>query len=44
VLEPRQPFPGRWLKHGVIVKADTLAELANGVRPVAVLGDTNQIR
>ncbi len=27
-LMPRQPFPGRWLKHGVIKKADTLAGLA----------------
>jgi 3-oxosteroid 1-dehydrogenase len=24
----RQPFPGRWYKEGVVVKADTLAELA----------------
>jgi 3-oxosteroid 1-dehydrogenase len=27
-LPPRAPFPGRWYKHGVIKKADTLAELA----------------
>lgn len=27
-LSPRQPFPGRWLKNGVVVKASTLAELA----------------
>ncbi|MDQ6642712.1 MAG: FAD-binding protein, partial [Actinomycetota bacterium] len=27
-LGPRQPFPGRWFKHGTIVKADTLAALA----------------
>ena len=34
-LGPRQPFPGRWYKHGVIVKADTLEELADkiGVSP-----------
>jgi 3-oxosteroid 1-dehydrogenase len=27
-LMPRQPFPGHWYKHGVLKKADTLAELA----------------
>jgi len=27
-LFPRQPFPGRWYKHGTIKKAATLAELA----------------
>ena len=27
-LTPRQPFPGRWYKHGTIKKADTLAALA----------------
>ncbi|NLE80539.1 MAG: 3-oxosteroid 1-dehydrogenase [Rhodococcus sp.] len=27
-ITPRSPFPGRWLKAGVVVKADTLAELA----------------
>jgi 3-oxosteroid 1-dehydrogenase len=27
-LGPRQPFPGRWYKHGVIKKASTLAGLA----------------
>lgn len=27
-LSPRQPFPGRWFKSGVVVKADSLAELA----------------
>ena len=26
-LGPRQPFPGRWYKHGTIVKADTIEEL-----------------
>ncbi|WP_193609032.1 3-oxosteroid 1-dehydrogenase [Nocardioides lijunqiniae] len=27
-LMPRQPFPGRWYKHGVIRRADTLEALA----------------
>ena len=27
-LSPRQPFPGRWYKHGTIKKADTLEALA----------------
>lgn len=27
-LAPRQPFPGRWLKSGVVRKADSLAALA----------------
>src|SRR5699024_7311272 len=27
-ITPRTPFPGRWLKAGVVVKADTIAELA----------------
>ncbi|WP_230487233.1 3-oxosteroid 1-dehydrogenase [Nocardioides anomalus] len=27
-LSPRQPFPGRWLKHGVVKKATTLEALA----------------
>ena len=27
-LGPRQPFPGRWFKEGVAVKASTLADLA----------------
>ncbi len=27
-LSPRQPFPGRWYKHGTIKKADTLDALA----------------
>jgi len=27
-ITPRSPFPGRWLKAGVVVKADTIAELA----------------
>lgn len=28
-ITPRSPFPGRWLKAGVVVKAGTLAELAH---------------
>ncbi len=34
-ITPRSPFPGRWLKAGVVVKADTIAELAEkaGLRP-----------
>jgi 3-oxosteroid 1-dehydrogenase len=27
-LTPRQPFPGRWLKHGTVRKAASLSELA----------------
>lgn len=27
-LAGRQPFPGRWYKEGIVVRADTLAELA----------------
>jgi 3-oxosteroid 1-dehydrogenase len=27
-LSPRQPFPGRWYKHGTVKKAETLAGLA----------------
>ncbi|QBJ97108.1 3-oxosteroid 1-dehydrogenase [Rhodococcus sp. ABRD24] len=27
-ITPRSPFPGRWLKAGIIVKAGTIAELA----------------
>ena len=27
-LGPRQPFPGRWYKHGTLFKADTIEELA----------------
>lgn len=30
-LGPRQPFPGRWLKAGVVVKAATLADLAERI-------------
>lgn len=34
-LGPRQPFPGRWYKEGVVVKADSLESLAEriGVPP-----------
>jgi len=37
-LSPRQPFPGRWFKHGTIKKADSLAGLAAeiGVPPEAL--------
>ncbi len=30
-LSPRQPFPGRWYKHGTIKKADTLEALAEAI-------------
>ncbi|GAC1384853.1 MAG: 3-oxosteroid 1-dehydrogenase [Marmoricola sp.] len=30
-LSPRQPFPGRWYKHGTVVKASTIAELAERI-------------
>ena len=30
-LGPRQPFPGRWLKHGTIVRSDTVAGLAEQI-------------
>lgn len=30
-LGPRQPFPGKWLKSGTIVKADSLRELAGRI-------------
>lgn len=40
-LSPRQPFPGRWYKSGVVVKADTLAELATKVElPAEALAAT----
>ncbi len=34
-LSPRQPFPGRWYKHGTIKRGDSLADLATeiGVPP-----------
>ena len=37
-LSPRQPFPGRWYKHGTIKKAETLDALADqiGVPPDAL--------
>ena len=37
-LSPRQPFPGRWYKHGTVKKAATLEELAEqiGVPPGAL--------
>jgi 3-oxosteroid 1-dehydrogenase len=40
-LGPRQPFPGRWLKEGVIRKASSIAELAEQIDvPVAALTST----
>ena len=30
-LGPRQPFPGRWYKSGTVVRADTLARLAEQI-------------
>ena len=30
-LSPRQPFPGRWYKHGTIKKGETLADLASEI-------------
>jgi 3-oxosteroid 1-dehydrogenase len=40
-LGPRQPFPGRWLKEGVIKKADTLDALAAAIDvPAADLAAT----
>jgi 3-oxosteroid 1-dehydrogenase len=30
-LSPRQPFPGRWYKSGVVHKADSLADLAEAI-------------
>ncbi|WP_067433014.1 3-oxosteroid 1-dehydrogenase [Nocardioides jensenii] len=40
-LGPRQPFPGRWLKSGVIVKAGSLAGLAEKIGvPADALTDT----
>jgi 3-oxosteroid 1-dehydrogenase len=37
-LGPRQPFPGRWYKHGTIFKADTVEKLAKqvGVDPAGL--------
>ncbi len=40
-LSPRQPFPGRWYKHGTIKKAATLEALAAEIDvPAAALRDT----
>ena len=40
-LSPRQPFPGRWYKQGVVVRGDTLEELADGIGvPAAALRET----
>ncbi len=40
-IGPRQPFPGTWLKEGVVVKASTLAGLAERIgAPVASLEAT----
>jgi len=40
-LGPRQPFPGRWLKDGVVRKAATIAELAEAIEvPAASLTAT----
>ncbi|MCR6031089.1 3-oxosteroid 1-dehydrogenase [Nocardioides sp. zg-579] len=40
-LMPRQPFPGRWYKEGVVKKADTLAGLAAEIGvPAATLERT----
>ena len=30
-LSPRQPFPGRWYKHGTVTRADTLDALADQI-------------
>jgi 3-oxosteroid 1-dehydrogenase len=40
-LTPRQPFPGRWYKHGTVKKAATLAELAAEIEvPAGALEET----
>ena len=42
-LGPRQPFPGRWYKEGVVKKADSLAALAEQIEvPVEGLTSTVQ--
>ncbi|CAM3202936.1 3-oxosteroid 1-dehydrogenase [Prescottella defluvii] len=42
-ITPRSPFPGRWLKAGVVVKANTIAELAEKTGlPVDALTETVQ--
>ncbi len=40
-LPPRQPFPGRWYKHGTVKKADSLEQLASEIgAPAATLTET----
>ncbi|MGA8845382.1 MAG: 3-oxosteroid 1-dehydrogenase, partial [Nocardioides sp.] len=40
-LSPRQPFPGRWYKHGTVKKADSLAALAEEIGvPAQSLAET----
>ncbi len=40
-LSPRQPFPGRWLKSGAVVKASSLAKLAEAINvPTDALAST----
>jgi 3-oxosteroid 1-dehydrogenase len=40
-LSPRQPFPGRWYKHGTLKKADTLETLAREIEvPPEALRET----
>ncbi len=40
-LSPRQPFPGRWYKHGTVRRGDTLAELAERIEvPADALAET----
>ncbi|RVW06606.1 3-oxosteroid 1-dehydrogenase [Rhodococcus spongiicola] len=40
-ITPRSPFPGRWLKAGIVVKANTIAELAEKTgMPVDALTET----
>jgi 3-oxosteroid 1-dehydrogenase len=43
-VPPRRPFPGRWYKSGVIVRADTVPELADkiGVPPAALTATINR--
>jgi len=40
-LNPRAPFPGRWLKAGIVVKASTVDQLAEQIDvPAAALAET----
>jgi len=40
-VPPRRPFPGRWYKAGVVVRANSVAELAEKIGvPAAALGAT----